>query len=408
MKFTQLRLAGFKSFVDPAELRIDPGLTGVIGPNGCGKSNLLEALRWVMGATSAKSLRGGGMEDVIFAGTDRRPSRDRADVTLTVDNSDRRAPARFNDADTLEVVRRIVRGKGSDYRINGEEVRAKDVQLLFADAGTGANSPALVRQGQINDLISAKPENRRLVLEEAAGVAGLRARRREAQLRLNAAEANLDRLQEVVDDLTSRHQTLQRQARQAGRYRELSALIRELEALVWLRRWREAGEAVAAAQGRLDEIEEIAGQAIRLAAGATSNAEKAAAAVAPLRQAEAEASAALRLIEREKDAAERDLDQVEAEIARLGERIAEIEGAAGREGQLAEEAREALARVRTALGQVKDDSRGDEAAIAGANKAVTEAEAKRAEAERALDEAQGEAAEIRARREGARRELAQA
>lgn len=240
MKFTQLRLAGFKSFVDATELRIDPGLTGIIGPNGCGKSNLLEALRWVMGATSAKSLRGGGMEDVIFSGTDNRAARDRAEVTLTIDNTDRRAPARFNDAEILEVVRRITRGKGSDYEVNGEEVRAKDVQLLFADAGTGANSPALVRQGQISELISAKPENRRRVLEEAAGVAGLRARRRESQLRLTAAEANLARLQEIVDDLASRHASLQRQARQAGRYRELSQTIRQYESLLWLRRWSEA------------------------------------------------------------------------------------------------------------------------------------------------------------------------
>jgi len=161
LKFTQLRLSGFKSFVDPAELRIDAGLTGVIGPNGCGKSNLLEALRWVRGATSAKSLRGGGMEDVIFAGTDARPARDRAEVSLKIDNAARTAPARFNEAETLEVIRRITRGKSSDYRINGEEVRAKDVQLLFADAGTGANSPALVRQGQISELINAKPDNRR-------------------------------------------------------------------------------------------------------------------------------------------------------------------------------------------------------------------------------------------------------
>ena len=162
MKFTQLRLTGFKSFVDPTELRIDPGLTGIIGPNGCGKSNLLEALRWVMGATSAKSLRGGGMEDVIFAGTDMRPARNHAEVVLTIDNADRRAPAAFNDAPTLEVTRRITRGAGSAYKINGEEVRAKDVQLLFADAGTGANSPALVRQGQISELIAAKPQNRRV------------------------------------------------------------------------------------------------------------------------------------------------------------------------------------------------------------------------------------------------------
>ena len=406
MKFTQLRLVGFKSFVDPAELRIDPGLTGIIGPNGCGKSNLLEALRWVMGATSAKSLRGGGMEDVIFAGTDNRPARDKAEVTLLVDNTDKTAPARFNDADTLEVVRRIVRGKGSDYRINGEEVRAKDVQLLFADLGTGANSPALVRQGQINELIAAKPENRRRVLEEAAGVAGLRARRREAQLRLNAAEANLDRLQEVVDDLENRYQSLQRQARQASRYRKLSAEIREFEALLWLRRFAEAGEAVSRAEAELKDIEQVAEQAIRLAASATANAEKAQASVAPLREAEAEASAAERRLEREKDALERELDQLEATIARLETRLKDLAANRTREGELAEEARAALQRIATSLERLRGETAGDREALEAAEAALEEAETARREAERELDRLSTAAAEARAHRDSARRDVA--
>ena len=198
VQFQRLRLSGFKSFVDPTEFRIEPGLTGVVGPNGCGKSNLLEALRWVMGANSAKAMRGGGMDDVIFAGSGARPSRNHAEVTLTIDNADRAAPAAFNDHPVLEVVRRIDRGEGSTYRINGREVRARDVQLLFADASTGANSPALVRQGQISELIAAKPQNRRRILEEAAGVSGLHTRRHEAELRLRAAEANLARLDDVA------------------------------------------------------------------------------------------------------------------------------------------------------------------------------------------------------------------
>ena len=198
MQFQRLRLSGFKSFVEPTELRIEPGLTGVLGPNGCGKSNLLEALRWVMGANSAKAMRGGGMDDVIFSGTSGRPARNHAEVTLTIDNSDRLAPAPFNDAPMLEVVRRIDRGEGSTYRINGREVRARDVQLLFADASTGANSPALVRQGQISELISARPQNRRRILEEAAGVSGLHTRRHEAELRVRAAETNLARLGDVM------------------------------------------------------------------------------------------------------------------------------------------------------------------------------------------------------------------
>lgn len=405
MKFTRLRVTGFKSFVDPAELRIDAGLTGVIGPNGCGKSNVLEALRWVMGATSAKSLRGGGMEDVIFSGTAMRPARDRAEVILTIDNSDRRAPARFNDTDILEVTRRITRGKGSDYKINGEEVRAKDVQLLFADAGTGANSPALVRQGQISELINAKPENRRRVLEEAAGVSGLRARRHEAQLRLNAAEANLTRLQEVVDTLEARHDALQRQARQAGRYRKLSGEIRELEAVLWLRRWHEANEAATEAAKHLEGCEAVVAEATRLAASATNAAELASNAVAPLRQAEAEASATLRLVERERDALERDLDNAKAAIVRLTARLEELASSKTRESQLNIEASESLARVRSSLSRVREEMRSDAEIQSRAEAAMTDADAKRSAAEKKLDEASAHAASIRAAREAARREV---
>ena len=231
MRFQRLRLTGFKSFVDPTEFRIEPGLTGIVGPNGCGKSNLLEALRWVMGANSAKAMRAGGMDDVIFAGSGKRPSRNHADVTLTIDNSDHRAPAAYNDHPVLEVVRRIDRGSGSTYRINGKEVRARDVQLLFADASTGSNSPALVRQGQISELIAAKPQNRRLILEEAAGVSGLHSRRHEAELRLRAAETNLARLDDVAQELEGGLNRLRREARQAERYKRLSAEIRALQSL---------------------------------------------------------------------------------------------------------------------------------------------------------------------------------
>lgn len=180
MKLTRLRLNGFKSFVEPTDFMIEPGLTGVVGPNGCGKSNLVEALRWAMGETSHKSLRATDMEAVIFAGSGNRASRNHAEVTMTIDNADRTAPAMVNDAEILEITRRIERDNGSNYRINGRDVRARDVQILFADAATGARSPALVHQGKIGEIIQAKPEQRRRVLEDAAGVAGLHARRHEA------------------------------------------------------------------------------------------------------------------------------------------------------------------------------------------------------------------------------------
>src|SRR6185312_11511234 len=192
MKLTRLRLLGFKSFVEPTDFAIEPGLTGVVGPNGCGKSNLVEALRWVMGESSHKSMRAASMDDVIFSGSNTRPARNNAEVAIAIDNSSRSAPAAFNDQDSLEIARRIERDSGSNYRINGREVRARDVQILFADASTGARSPALVHQGRIGEIIQAKPEQRRRVLEEAAGISGLHARRHEAELRLREADRAKD------------------------------------------------------------------------------------------------------------------------------------------------------------------------------------------------------------------------
>ena len=231
MHFSRLFLTGFKSFVDPTELHIEPGMTGVVGPNGCGKSNVVEALRWVMGETSAKSMRGGEMDDVIFGGTATRPSRNLAEVMLRLDNTARDAPAAFNDSDEVEISRRIERGAGSQYRVNGKEVRARDVQLLFADLASGAHSTAMVSQGRIGALIGAKPTERRGLLEEAAGIRGLHSRRHEAELRLRAAETNLERLDDVIDALDGQYQALRRQTRQATRYRRLSENIRRHEAI---------------------------------------------------------------------------------------------------------------------------------------------------------------------------------
>src|SRR5664280_3242490 len=248
MKLTRLRLHGFKSFVEPTDFLIEPGLTGVVGPNGCGKSNLVEALRWAMGETSHKSLRAADMDAVIFAGSGSRPARNHAEVVMTIDNTDRTAPAAMNDREILEISRRIERDAGSVYRINGRDVRARDVQILFADAATGARSPALVHQGKIGEIIQAKPEQRRRVLEDAAGVAGLHARRHEAELRLKAAETNLLRIEDVIGQLAAQVDGLKKQARQAIRYRTVSAQVRKSEATLYHLRW-------AAASGEVTEAE---------------------------------------------------------------------------------------------------------------------------------------------------------
>ncbi|MFZ5704873.1 MAG: AAA family ATPase [Pseudomonadota bacterium] len=281
MRIRKLRLSGFKSFVEPAELIIERGLTGIVGPNGCGKSNLLEAIRWVMGESSAKSMRGGGMEDVIFAGTTTRPARDFAEVTLFTERPD---AAEDQDRE-VEVTRRIERGAGSAYRMNGRDVRQKDVGLLFADAATGAHSPALVSQGRIAAVIAAKPTERRQMLEEAAGIAGLHVRRKDAEQKLRATEANLARLDDLIADMETRTASLRRQARAAERYKALSEQIRLAEARLIFSRWREAAAAAELAGKDAKTAEGLVAQAADAQKAATARQAEAVQQVGDARQA---------------------------------------------------------------------------------------------------------------------------
>ena len=328
MRFSKLRLTGFKSFVDPTDLIIADGLTGVVGPNGCGKSNLLEALRWVMGENRPSAMRGGGMEDVIFAGAASRGARNFAEVSLQIDNSERLAPSGFNESDTLDIVRRITRDVGSAYKANSKDVRARDIQMLFADASTGAHSPALVRQGQIAELINAKPKARRRILEEAAGISGLYQRRHEAELKLRGAETNLTRVDDVLEQLAAQLAQLARQARQAARYREIGELLRHAEGLLLYRRWKEADEARIAAEDVLRQRTTDAARSETEAQNAGKARQTADDALPPLREEEAIAAAVLqRLIVQRDTLADQDtrarqtIDTLTGRIEQLGRDI---------------------------------------------------------------------------------------
>ncbi len=398
MKFERLRLTGFKSFCDSAEFKIEPGLTGVVGPNGCGKSNLVEALRWVMGESSFKNMRGSGMEDVIFSGSGRRPSRNNAEVGLVLSNADRRAPAAFNDSETIEVTRRIERDNGSTYRVNGKEVRARDVQLLFADASTGARSPSLVRQGQIGEIISAKPQARRLILEEAAGVSGLHSRRHEAELRLKGAEDNLIRVEDVLKQIDAQVDSLKRQARQSNRYRELAGAIRRHEALARLIAWREHEAAFAEARRRLDaDLLEVT-ERTRAQAEAARLQALAAAALPALREEEARRGAALHRIALAREALEAEEKRAKEREAELDRRLAQFAGDLQREEALIADAAgvmDRLAAEEAAL--VEQGARADEDAVQ-AREAEQGAERRLASAESAFAEAQAAASDLAARR----------
>ncbi|GIU67329.1 chromosome segregation SMC family protein [Candidatus Phycosocius spiralis] len=385
MKVTDLRVTGFKSFVDPVHLKIEPGLTGIVGPNGCGKSNILESLRWVMGATSARALRGGEMDDVIFAGTDKRPARDIAEVLITLDNREGRAPAPFNLDPILEVSRRLRRAAGSTFKINGKEVRARDVQLLFADASTGANSPALVRQNQVSELINAKPENRRRILEEAAGISGLYTRRHEAELKLRSAQANLERLDDVIQAMQDQLTSLRRQSRQAEKYRAIAEEIRTLESFLFAQRLRESQTAFEEAQATQFTAEQELADATLRANEAAQAAENSDHNIHQLREEQAIAEAVLRRLDGQNIACERDL-QVAKEALRLAKSdIERIDADKSREQALFEDAKQNIAQTQETLAQLPDPS-ALEQAIHAAQRVATEASTQFEAAQLALTE----------------------
>jgi len=405
MEIRRLKLTGFKSFVEPTELRIEPGLTGIVGPNGCGKSNLLEAIRWVMGESRAKSMRGGGMEDVIFAGTAARPARDFAEVSLfAVQQPGESLPSiDLGPEGELEVVRRIERGAGSAYRANGRDVRAKDIALIFADAATGPHSPALVSQGKIAAVIAAKPTERRAMLEEAAGIAGLHVRRRDAEQKLRASEANLARLDDILNEMDNRCASLRRQARAAERYTALSEQIVVAEGRALFARYRDAAlaadQAAAAAQAAEDAVRRA--QEAQLGAAAVGQSAIEAlttrrAAATAAREATSEARHKLERLAAERDAMVRRIADLEAQVRQIG-------ADEGREDALARDAAEAMERL-----TAEKDALARR--IAEAKKARPDFTARIAEAERAVSDAEVALAQALARLAGeqAERRVAEA
>jgi chromosome segregation protein len=398
MKLTRLRLHGFKSFVEPTDFMIEPGLTGVVGPNGCGKSNLVEALRWAMGETSHKSLRAADMDAVIFAGSGNRPSRNHAEVVMTIDNSDRSAPSAMNDSETLEISRRIEREAGSVYRINGRDVRARDVHILFADAATGARSPALVHQGKIGEIIQAKPEQRRRVLEDAAGVAGLHARRHEAELRLKAAETNLTRVEDVIGQLAGQIDGLKKQARQAIRYREVAAKVRKAEATLFHLRWLEANSGVAEA-GRTHDlnVRELAERTREQAEAARIQAVRASE-LPSLREAEARAAAGLQRLTNARETLDREEERARERAAELDRRLTQFSADVAREQQQSSDADVALQRLDAEDTELKGEIKSRVEKRSGVDERVSEAEAALAAAERLFAELTTALADLTARR----------
>ena len=397
MRISRLRLLGFKSFVEATELVIEPGLTGVVGPNGCGKSNLLEALRWVMGETSHKSMRAAAMDDVIFSGTNTRPERNVAEVTMFLDNSQRQAPAEFNGDDVLEITRRIEREAGSAYRINGKDVRARDVKVLFEDASTGARSPALVRQGQIGEIVNAKPEQRRRILEDAAGIAGLHTRRHEAELRLKAAETNMARLNDVLGQMTSQAESLKRQARQARRYKEISTEIRKGEALLLHLSWTDAQTAVNSEESSLTEAMTRLGSATEAESKAFNLELQLAEGVPPLREAEARTAAVVARFKIEQENLEREAERAASRAKELDARTKQLETDIKREEGLIQEAKDTLQRLETEIHALKDADTGATLQEETARDSLDAAEDKRRDTDTNFAEITHRAAEVRAK-----------
>jgi len=336
MKFKQLEVIGFKSFADKTSFYFEDGLTGIVGPNGCGKSNIVEALRWCMGETSAKSLRGSGMEDVIFSGTNSRPSKNLSEVALKLEN-DNRLP-QFKDMPEIEVRRKIEKDKGSKYFLNGREVRAKDVQILFADLSTGPHSPSMVSQGRVGSLVTAKPTDRRAILEEAAGIGGLHVRRHEAELRLTAAENNLKKADDIMKQIENQLKNLLKQAEEATKYKDMSNNIQSLEAKLVYFQSQEIEGSILGAQEELSEVEDEI-SAVNIDKNFNENALKEEGKeIKPLRDENAELNTKLQRLNLEFEQISEEENRAKNEIEKIKKEIKQINIDIDREKQIVNDA----------------------------------------------------------------------
>ena len=338
-------MAGFKSFAESAEVDIDSGLTGVVGPNGCGKSNIVEGLRWVMGETSARQMRGDEMDDLIFAGTEQRPARNLAEITLKLDNALRSAPTEFNDVDELEITRKIERGKGSSYYVNAKPTRARDVQLLFADTATGARSSGIVSQGRIGAIVGARPIDRRTLIEEAANIRGLHVRRHEAELRLRAAENNLERLDDVIAGFIEQRESLKKQARQAARYRSVADRIRNAEAQFLLTRWVSAQQDLENAATALFTAKKDVGHRTEIAARSSITRTEIAALLPQLRTTEAKKAVEYQRLAIGREELDRQEARVKEALIQLVSQQAQLTKDMVRETSLLDDARNAVVKL---------------------------------------------------------------
>ena len=387
MQFKHLKMTGFKSFAEPEEVAIEDGMTGVVGPNGCGKSNIVEALRWLMGESSARNMRGNELEDVIFSGTASRPSRNFAEVTLTLDNTSQDAPAHFNSSDEIQISRRLERGKGSTFRINGKVVRARDVQLIFADMATGSRSSGIVSQGKVDALINAKPRDRRNLLEEAASISGLHQRRHEAELRLNTAESNLDRLEDILIQLDEQKATLLKQARQAARYRSIADRIRKADAHLMLTRFT-------ASMAQLDHTEQNLRAAEREVAAATTavsaqqrKRDEASSTMPPLRQAEAVAAAEMQRLSIARSELDNEEERARQAAVEIAHRKEQISTDITRERQLLADAEKAVADLAEEASAITLENEGEAPKIEQAADQLEQARVEADSAEKALADA---------------------
>ena len=346
IKFKKLKVKGFKSFVEPTEVIIEQGLTGIVGPNGCGKSNLVEAFRFVMGELSPKQMRGSELDDVIFNGTSGRPAWDIAEVTIDLDNSDRQAPSLFNQSDEIEVTRRIWRGEGSEYRVNGKEVRLKDVQLLFADASTGARSTSMVSQGRVGAIIAAKPEQRRNLLEEAAGITGLHSRRHEAELRLNATETNLERVKDLLKAQEEQLEILKKQSKQAERYKNIQKDITKARAAVFYKKWEVEKTKLDNASSKMKDQNNLVSEQTQNVAKVNIEYEKVHESLPNFRLKESQIASELQKNTINLDNQEKEIDRANTAVEETEIRIQQIKNDMNREQFLYDDAIENMGRVR--------------------------------------------------------------